>query len=823
MSVPAFEKLSAFYLGKEYDFDKGAVTDDLVVYDAKDLTTHAVCVGMTGSGKTGLCVSLLEEAALDGVPAIAIDPKGDLGNLMLTFPDLQAGDFEPWIDEGAATRKGLSVPEFANKTASLWRNGLASWGQDGDRIRRLKEAADFSIYTPGSNAGLPITVLRSFKAPPAALLDDGDAMRERVMSAVSGLLALLGIDADPIRSREHILLSNIIDKAWRAGRDLDIGALIQEITNPPFERIGVMDIEAFFPAKDRFELAMTLNNLLASPGFAAWMQGEALDVQRLMWTPEGKPRISIISIAHLSDHERMFFVTLLLNEVVAWMRTQPGTTSLRALLYMDEVFGFFPPTANPPSKTPLLTLMKQARAFGLGVMLATQNPVDLDYKGLSNAGTWFLGRLQTERDKARVLDGLEGASASAGQAFNRAKVEQILSGVRSRVFLMNNVHEDAPVVFHTRWAMSYLRGPLTRGQITTLMKPRKDGGPVSRPTPLGGSAAAPPQAEPQKGRVKAARPAMPPDVPEAFVMRAVGGHTSGRLVYRPALFARARLHFANATRGIDDWRDVALLCPLSGGKAPADPWGKSAVYGDDAPSLDTEPEDAAEYAALPGGAADVKRLKSWGTKLKSWLYRDQSLALWHCPSLKMWSEGGEAEGDFMARARQALREKRELAVEKLRKRYQGKFERLRNRIRKADEKIAKEQRDVSSQKRSTVISVGQTILGAIFGRKVGVGTAGRAGTTMRRADRVAKEKEDVARAEADAKARREELQTLETEFQRDSDALDEKYNSETLEILAKPLAPRKSDIAIEGLSIAWTPWVVDESGIATPVFPTRQA
>ena len=449
------------------------VGSEPVLYESKQLTTHAVCVGMTGSGKTGLCLSLLEEAAIDGIPVIAIDPKGDIGNLLLSFPELRGEDFLPWVDPDEAARKGLSREQFAEQTAALWREGLATWGQDGARIKRFLDAADLAIYTPGSSAGLPLTVLRSFAAPPPALINQTEAYRERVGSAVSGLLALMGVNADPITGREHILLANVLDHSWRAGRDLDMAGFIHAVQSPPFDKVGVIDLETFYPAKERFALAMKLNNLIASPGFAAWMEGESLDVSSLLYTREGKPRVSILSIAHLSDSERMFFVTILLNELLAWMRTQPGTSSLRAVLYMDEIFGYFPPTANPPSKTPMLTLLKQARAFGLGIVLATQNPVDLDYKGLSNAGTWFLGRLQTKRDKDRVLDGLEGAREATGQSFNRQEMDQLLSALGNRVFLMNNVHEDQPQVFQTRWALSYLRGPLTREQIQTLMAPRK--------------------------------------------------------------------------------------------------------------------------------------------------------------------------------------------------------------------------------------------------------------------------------------------------------------------------------------------------------------
>ena len=468
-AVEQFEKLGALYLGRPYDPAKRAAQPGLILYDSKDLVTHAVCVGMTGSGKTGLCVALLEEAALDGVPAIAIDPKGDLTNLMLTFPELRPGDFRPWINEDDARAKSLSPDDYAAQQAKLWKNGLASWGEDGDRIRRLKEAADFAIYTPGSSAGIPISIVASFAAPAQGVRDDSELLRDRVTTTASSLLGLLGIAADPIQSREHILLANLFTRAWSAGQDLDLKALIGQIQKPPMTQVGALDVESFYPAKDREQLAVRMNNLLASPGFNAWLEGVPLDVGQLLRSESGKPRVAIVSIAHLSEAERMFFVSLLLNQVLDWTRAQSGTTSLRAILYMDEIFGYFPPVAEPPSKRPLLTLLKQARAFGLGIVLTTQNPVDLDYKGLANTGTWFLGRLQTERDKMRVLEGLESASAPAHAEFDKAKLDAMLSGLSQRIFLMNNVHEDAPVVFESRWAMSYLRGPLTRDQIKKLM------------------------------------------------------------------------------------------------------------------------------------------------------------------------------------------------------------------------------------------------------------------------------------------------------------------------------------------------------------------
>ncbi|HVR99986.1 MAG TPA: ATP-binding protein, partial [Thermoanaerobaculia bacterium] len=475
--IAAYEKLGAFYLGRPYDAARGEAAPAPLLYDSRDLLTHAVAVGMTGSGKTGLLIGLLEEAAIDGIPSLVVDPKGDLANLLLTFPALKPADFAPWIDPQAAAAAGLTPEAFAAKEAETWSKGLAKWDQSGERITRLRDAAEFAIYTPGSEAGLQISILASLAAPPPEVVADGDLLRERVGTLVSSLLALLGLESDPIQGREHILLSNIFDAAWREGRNLDLAGLIQQIQKPSVERVGVMDLESFYPAKERFGLAMAFNNLLGSPGFAPWLRGEPLDVDRLLYTAAGKPRVAVFSVAHLADRERMFFVSLLFNQTLGWMRSKPGTTSLRAILCMDEVFGYMPPVAEPPSKRPLLTLLKQARAFGLGLVLATQNPVDLDYKGLANVGTWFLGRLQTERDKQRLIDGLEGAAA--GGKFDRARIERILSGLGNRVFLLHNVHEDEPVLFQTRWTLSYLRGPLTRPEIKRLMDPVKPGAPAS--------------------------------------------------------------------------------------------------------------------------------------------------------------------------------------------------------------------------------------------------------------------------------------------------------------------------------------------------------
>jgi hypothetical protein len=562
-----FEKLGVFYLGRPYDPATQSPKPGWLLYDSKDLVTHAVCVGMTGSGKTGLCIGLLEEAAIDGIPAIVIDPKGDIANLLLTFPDLQGRDFFPWINPDDAKKKNLTPEAFAEQEAAKWKTGLAAWGQDGARIAHLREAAEFLIYTPGSTAGLPVSILQSFSSPPPNVLNDAELLTERIGTTVTSLLHLVGLDADPMQSPEHILLSNILKTAWEAGQDLSFTVLIQQIQQPPFAKLGVMDLESVFPAKDRFGLAMRFNNLLGAPGFSTWLEGYPLDIDRILHSPTGKPRIAIFSIAHLNDTQRMFFVSLLLTQMVGWMRMQSGTTSLRALLYMDEVFGFFPPIKNPPSKAPMLTMLKQARAFGLGVVLATQNPVDLDYKGLGNTGTWFIGRLQTERDMARVLDGLEGAAANSQGGFNRRAMEQLISGLGARIFLMNNVHDDKPEVFETRWALSYLRGPLTRNQIQQLMDPIK-ADLSSELSPLRPVSAAPSTSVKMVGGLPTHPPVLPPGIPQHFMPIRANKPHGATLLYRPRFYGAASIHYQDAKTKLDEIREVHALVPLLDNPTP---------------------------------------------------------------------------------------------------------------------------------------------------------------------------------------------------------------------------------------------------------------
>ncbi len=808
-----YEKLGVFYLGRKVDQAGGGELAEPLLYEARDLTTHAVILGMTGSGKTGLAVSLLEEALMDGVPVIAIDPKGDLGNLMLTFPDLRGSDFLPWVDESAAARAGETLEVHATNQAKRWKKGLAQWGQAPERIARLEAAAERIIYTPGSTAGRPLSILRSLDAPPPELLEDEEALRERIGSSVTGLLGLLGVAADPLQSREYILLSTLLDRAWREGRGMDMATLIHQIQKPPIERVGILELEMFYPASERFGLAMRLNNLLASPGFSAWLEGDPLDIGHLLRAPDGRPRLSILSIAHLSDAERMFVVSLVLGQLVSWMRAQSGSQSLRALLYMDEVFGYFPPTANPPSKPPMLTLLKQARAFGVGVVLATQNPVDLDYKGLSNAGTWFLGRLQTERDKARVIDGLEGAANTAAAGLDRAALDTLLSGLGRRTFLMNNVHEDGPVLLRTRWTLSYLSGPLSREQIKKLTVKTED---MASPVASTRQSAPAPVIVPDRdlpANRPAPRPVAPSEANERFAPITHEPAGSERLVYQPMLVGRVSVHHANATANVDVWSTMTVGASL-GEDMEGTPWVEARLLSA-MPELETEPEDTARSIPLPAAAKRAASYRKWASQLKTHVYREHPLLLWRCGRPKLVSRPGEEEGAFRGRVAEMLRDERDLKLEKLRRRYAPKLERLRDRIARAEDRVSRESEQYQERKMQTAISIGATVIGALFGRKLAsTRSVGRATTAMRGASRTMKERGDIGRARALVEEYRVKLAELEDALRSDLETIEDAALDHQPEIESFRVNARKADTVIERLHLVWVPYRVDAQGRA---------
>lgn len=803
---PVYEKLGLFYLGKEIDPETMALKPNYVLYDSKDLVTHAVCVGMTGSGKTGLCLALLEEAGIDGLPAIIVDPKGDLPNLMLLFPELRPEDFRPWINEEEAAQKGLSPDDYAAKQAELWQKGLAEWDQEPSRIHKLLNSVEISIFTPGSNAGLPLSILKSFEAPPPALLEDAEVLREKVSTTVSSLLGLLGLQADPLQSREHILLSNLFLTAWQSGQSLDLPSLIQQIQNPPLKRIGVFDLDSFYPAQERFKLAVMLNNLLAAPGFDLWLTGEPLDIHSLLYTPSGRPRFSIISIAHLSEAQRMFFVTLLLNQLLSWVRQQPGTSSLRAIFYMDEIFGFFPPISEPPAKKPLLTLLKQARAFGLGLVLTTQNPVDLDYKGLANAGTWFIGRLQTERDKERLLEGL----ASVAGNIDLKKISDQISSLQKRIFLMHNVHEDRPILFKTRWLLCYLRGPMTRQQIMTLMKNKKiqiEATPERPPSEIGSKVLSPTAA---RSHLK---PSLPPGINELFFPVAIQPISSAQLFYRPAIAACGQVTFFDNRLGLSHMAEVKHYLELKEGVIGL-LWDEATPFSLGLERLEKEPRAGAFFDALPSRSLSL--LKSAEEEYLEYLTRSYQLTLLKSTLFQEISQPGESERDFRIRLSQLAREKRDEAVERLRQKYAARMASLERQYLLAQQRLQREQEEYKEKLAQSAISMGATIFGAILGRKAY--QLGRATTTARTASRAYYEKLDIKRAQEQVELAKARLEEMERELQQEVDKIANLYDPEREQLQPLILRPKKKDIIIRWTGLLWLPYWQLDSGEIQPAF-----
>ncbi|MBN8612249.1 MAG: ATP-binding protein [Deltaproteobacteria bacterium] len=780
MNPDPFEQLGALYLGRPI-----AEPTQPLLLPSRHLVTHGVIVGMTGSGKTGLGAVLLEELAIDGVPAIAIDPKGDLGNLLLTFPQLDAASFAPWVPPG----------EDPQAVATRHANGLAEWGQDGARVARFASSVERVLYTPGSSMGRALSLLPSLGVPPAGT--DVEVLRERALATTSGLLTLVGVDPDPVKSPEHSLVSTILMHAWTSGQGHDLVSLLRAIQSPPFASLGAMDVETVVPSKARAALAVQLNNAFASPSMAGFLSGEPLEVQRLLYTAEGKPKLSILSLAHLSDADRMFFVTVLLGEVLAWMRAQSGTNSLRALLYMDEVFGYFPPVANPPSKLAMLTLLKQARAFGLGVVLATQNPVDLDYKGLSNAGTWMLGRLQTERDKLRVLDGLESAASASGQGMDRAQIDAMLSGLAPRTFLLHSVHERAPRLMQSRWALSYLRGPLSRDEMKRLATPS-----VTSAAPHAPAPPTHPQPLPLAGGVPsplaASRPVLPPGLRERFFVRA---DLPQPREYRPGLLCTASLHYAEAKSSIDSWLTPTLLAPLTD---DGPDWQNAWFLGTTEPSVIDQPHESARFAALPAGASRPQSYKTWEKAAVAHFVRDRPLVLPSIAELGLVGKVGESRDAFLARATHALHEGRDDELEKLASKWQPKIDKVKDKLERSKRRLAEVSADGTTTMLTSGVEIGATVLGAMFGsrrRSVSAGVA-RAARSARSAARGSASKEA---AEADVKACEEELSRLETSVKAALDEIRATWKPENLAIVDKSLTAKKSEIRIERLELCWVP------------------
>ncbi len=783
----AYEKLGLLYLGKEVDFTTKQKQEIPFLYKNKSLTTHALLIGMTGSGKTGLGVGIIEEAVMDNVPSIIIDPKGDMGNLLLTFPDLKPEDFAPWIDPAEAAKNEMEPAEYAEKMASTWKNGLASWGQDTNRIKSFKSKTELTIYTPGSTAGVPVSVLNSFDPPGDEILRDTDTLNSMVNSATTSLLSLIGNDGDDLHSREYILISSIFLHFWRQGQGLTLESLIGNIVDPPFDKVGVFSLDRFFKQSERMNLAMSLNNVLASPTFSSWITGEPFDIQKFLYTDEGKPRTAIFSISHLNESERMFFVTMLLNQFVAWMRRQPGASSLKALLYMDEIFGYFPPTANPPSKKPMMLLLKQARAFGVGVVLATQNPVDLDYKGLSNIGSWFVGRLQTRQDQEKVVDGI--VSSSAGN-LDKAKVSELLGDMKGRQFLLNSAHLDEPVLFETRWVMSYLKGPMSPADISRLMQDRPQPYEVENVQGVSNKTG---------GGLMSTPPILSDKIEQFFLLQPV---LADPVCFEPWLAGTASVRFYNQKRNIDQIKTVRLRQYL--GDDSFGEWEDAEEMSMDFDDCAHEAPDNSQYYSIPGEVLSLKDFGEMSRHLSNYLYQNEGLELFKVTSLKLESKPDESLTDFKIRLGDVLREKKDFEIEKITLKYQTRQDRIQKQLETAMAKVEKEKGDVQSKTTDTILSFGSALLGAFLGRKaLSAGNISKATTGIKNVGKISKEKGDVKRAEEKVARLVEEQEALADELQEKISSLSDTFIPDNYEIETFRIKPRRSDIFDIKVGLLW--------------------
>ena len=775
--------------------------------DTDRLRTHGVVVGMTGSGKTGLCLVLLEELARAGVPVIAIDPKGDLGNLGLLFPDLSAEEFAPWVegDDPAAI-------------ADRWKSGLADWGLQPDQLATLKSQLALNVYTPGSGAGQPIDVLGSFRRPAEGA--DEDARRTVVAACVSGLLGLVGRRSDPIRDPAHIVLSQILDSAWNAGEDPTLEELILRLVDPPFSKVGVFPLDRFFKPDDRMDLAMTLNGILAAPSFSAWTEGAPLDVNYMLAPPAeagGRTRVSVITLAHLADGQRAFFLSLLLGQLQAWARSQPGTDGLRAVLFFDEAAGYLPPhPSNPPTKAPLLTMMKQARAVGFGVVLATQNPVDLDYKALSNAGVWAVGRLQTPQDRDRLLKGL-----------GRPDLHDVVEALDKRQFLIHDAAEDQPSVVSSRWAMCYLRGPFTSAEIARLPRDASAAPPpaaASAARPVVQPTAAPSQVHSNQVAPTAAPPAAPtprvddgllpapPPVPgdswfldprtaysarvgDTFAPWAEAARPDNKIAWRPALYADIDLRFDEDKAGFFlDHRERRIWFPVQEGSP-----GESRPAPLEPDDLLGRPDQPGRYHPLPTWMDEAKDLKQLQRQVTDDVYRSETRGMFVHKKLKAYGKPGEPREDFERRCRQHIEARIDAGMVKLQKKFTRDADRIEQRIRIREDKIVEQEGVAQSRKAEEMVNIGETVFSFFAGRKKSITSV----MSRRRQTRSARDRLDRTRREIDDLE--EQIEDLKTRLGDDVAELRREEEALMAQIEEKEVRLEKNDVRLKSFGVLWVP------------------
>lgn len=819
-----------FFLGKVYDPASKNTSDQMLLYDPDDLTTHGIVVGMTGSGKTGLCIDLLEEAALNAVPSLMIDPKGDMTNTLLHFPQLLPVDFQPWIDPDKARKDDKTIEEAATETASLWKNGLEKWGIGSERIDALKSSAHFAVYTPGSDAGIPLNILASLKSPEISWENNQEIIREKISSTVTAILGLVGInDVDPVRSREHILLSNIFESLWSKGRDLELGELILLTQNPPFEKLGVFDVNSIFPEKDRFGLAVQLNNILAAPAFQTWIKGQPLDIPSLLYGPDGRPRHSIFYIAHLTDTERMFFVTLLYSAIESWMRSQSGSSTLRAIVYFDEIFGYLPPISNPPSKEIMLRMLKQARAFGVGQMLVTQNPVDLDYKALSNAGTWMIGKLQTDQDKERLLDGLEGAMSGT---LDRKEYDRLISGLDKRVFLLHNVHEREPVLFQTRWAMNYLAGPLTRAQIpalnalvgltgqdATAIEIDQSVAQVAKPQVVpstGTTASSPDTVSAAVGIEKmgtSARPGVPSNVDEYFLpnsltlsqakkfvdFQVADDYQQQGLLYVPHLIGQVNIRYLNRKYNLDHEDTITIMAqnPDRRGRVTWDQYIVDQISPD---HFDQEPVRSARFASLELPLTDSGLLSDMKKDFQDWVYQSSEVTVQTNELLDLFAGPDVSKAEFLKLCSDAARKQRDAEVKKLATVYEGKVDALKKKILREERELQDDKDEYSQRKMEEFGTHAENILSLFGGRRR------RLSTSLSKRRMTQKAKLDMDESEESIESYRQDIVELEGDLAKEIEEVNDRWANVAKEITEMPVKPYKKDILLDFFGVVWVPF-----------------
>ena len=776
-----YENLKLFYIGKEKTNGQNFAP---LVYKNKDLTTHAAIIGMTGSGKTGLGISLLEEAAIDNIPSIIIDPKGDMGNLLLTFPNLQGSDFEPWIEEQDAVNNGLSIAELALKTAQTWKNGVEADFQNQERIQKLKDSADFTIYTPGSASGVQISILSSFKAPSVEVLEDNELLVSLINSTVSSILSLID-EKDDSSSKEFILISTIFMNSYANQKDLSLEELITCIVTPPFSKVGIFDLETFFPQSERLKLALKLNTIIANPSFKSWIEGEPLDISNLLYDESGKAKVSIFSIAHLNDSQRMFFVSLLLNQMVSWMRRQEGTTSLKALLYMDEIFGYFPPNANPPSKQPMLTLLKQARSFGVGIILSTQNPVDIDYKGLANIGTWFIGRLQTKQDKEKVIDGL--SSAVEGK-IDKNKMENLLSNLEKRTFIMKNINEDGIKIFQTRWTLSYLKGPITKEQIKFLMA-NKNINSISKP-------------ETQKIKIETTNRQNSPKplIPNILEQKYLYTSQNEKFYLQGYLVFKCSVHFRDTVKNIDLTNELNYKFYLQKEASNVN-FEELEEFKEN--SFETNERVNSNYYETPIFIQNEKELKQIQKDFTDYIYRNSKLSLYKNEDLKIISKQNESLTDFKIRIQDRLNEKIDEQIESLQLKFSKTNDSIDDKLNKLFDKLEKEQLQANATTTDAIISIGTSLLGAFFGKSTTASTLGKVASSAKGATKILKEKSDVKYVESEIQQLQIEKEELQKTLENEISKINEENKISNFQIEEIFIKPKRTDIFNVKLELLW--------------------